>query len=153
MTRSPVERWADGLVAFLAAQLPGYLARANDGAATPAAAAPKSVVAADVLEPTRFPEVAVSLDQAEVDASSPQAQRVTGTFSVNVGINESNPARRDRVVARYLDALVDLFGENETLGGLCELATLEQIDKATLPADGKGFVMATVRLTGEILTD
>lgn len=153
MTRSPIERWTDGLVDFLSAQYPVYIARANADADAPAAPAPKSVVAADVLEPTRFPEVAVSLDQAEVDASSPQAQRVTGTYSVNVGINESNPARRDRVVVRYLDALVDLIGENETLGGLCEMATLELIDKATLPADGKGFVMATVRLTGEILTD
>jgi hypothetical protein len=57
------------------------------------------------------------------------------------------------VLARYMDALVDAVGENETLGGLVLSSSLQDLDKDSIPSDGRGFVVATIRLVAEVLTE
>jgi hypothetical protein len=153
MTRSPLERMGAGLVAFLSANLPVYLARANLDAPTPAAVAPRAVkVSASIPGTGPFPFGQVNLDQAQIEPSGQVAQRITATYSVNFALAEANPERLEQALTRYADALVDLFGEDMTIGGVAAEGYLDSIDKAVLPADGKGFVVATARLIIETQT-
>jgi hypothetical protein len=153
MTNSPLERMLAGVAAFLVANLPTYIARANSGIAGYQAPVPKKIEVRDLIPGEGpFPYGMVDVDMVAIDATGQNCQRITPTLSINFAFAESTPEKVGTACRRYMDALIDLFGENETLGGAAGLAYLESIDKAVLPQDGKGFVVATARLELETQT-
>jgi hypothetical protein len=159
MTRSSLERTCVAVAAFLAANLNTYITRANLGTTGIQAPAIKKAEHKSYIPDTGpFPFAMVTLDQAAIEPSANNAQRITATLSVNicVGAQPSMAAaaldNTEIIVTRYMDALIDLFGENMTIGGAVEESSLDSIDKAVLPADGKGFVLATVRTVAEVET-
>jgi len=153
MTNSPVERMLTGLATYLTANLPTYIARANSGYSGYQAPVPKKIEVRDLIPMEGpFPYGMVDVDQTVIDASGQNCQKIIPTVSINIALSESTPEKVGTACRRYMDALIDLFGENETLGGVAGLAYLESIDKAVLPQDGKGFVIATARLELETQT-
>ena len=153
MTSSTIERMVSGLATWLVANFPTYLARANSGTTGVQAPAIRSYSAADVLEPGKFPQLIVTGGPVTIEPSGPQVQMVSVACGVDIGVQAPNPTARETILARYMDALVDAIGENETLGGLVLSASLEDMDKDAIPSDGRGFVVATIRLTDEVITD
>jgi hypothetical protein len=153
MTRSPVERMVTGLRTWLAANYPAYVTRANLGTSGAQAAAIRVFSVSDLLEPGKFPQMIVNAGPVEIEPMGPQSQLVTVACSVDIGVQAANPEARETVLARYMDALVDAVGENETLGGLVLSASLDDLDKDSIPSDGRGFVVATIRLAAEVLTE
>jgi hypothetical protein len=154
MTRSPIERTLDDVVAFLAAGLPAYVSRANEGTGGDFAPDPRKVERkAYIPDVGPWPFVMVNLDQVSAEASGNNSQRLVMTISVNVGLKGMNLDDADLQALRYMDILVDCIGENISLGGAVDLAQLESIDKATLPGDTKAFVIAQIRAESEVMTD
>jgi hypothetical protein len=153
MTVSPIERMVTGLKTWLAANYPAYVTRANLGTTGAQAPAIRVYSVADILEPGKFPQLIVNAGPVTVEAMGPQSQMVTVACSVDIGVQAANPEARETVLARYMDALVDAVGENETLGGLVLAATLDDLDKDSIPSDGRGFVVATIRLADEVMTE
>lgn len=153
MTVSPIERMVTGLKTWLAANYPTYVTRANSGTTGVQAPAIRVFAVADLLEPGKFPELIVNAGPVSIEAMGPQSQLVTVACSVDIGVQAANPEARETVLARYMDAMVDAIGENETLGGLVLSATLDELDKDSIPSDGRGFVVATIRLADEVITD
>jgi len=153
MTRSSIERAVAGLCAWLAANYPAYVTRANAGITGVQAPAIRSYNASDLLEPGKFPQLIVTGGPVTVEPMGPQTQRVSIACGVDIGVQAANPGARETILARYMDALVDAIGENETLGGLVLSASLEDLDKDAIPSDGRGFVVATIRLTDEVITE
>jgi hypothetical protein len=153
MTNSPLERMLAALAAFLLANLSTYVARANAGTSGHQAPAPKKVEVKEYIpDNSATPYGMVNLDGATIEASGPNCQRITATVSVNFAFTEQNGDALSIDAVRYMDAMIDCLGENETLGGAVLAAALESIDKLVLPADGKGFVISTIRLEAETQT-
>lgn len=152
MTKSTIERMVVGLKAWLATNYPSYVTRANSGTSGAQAPAIRAFDVSDTLTPGRFPQLIVSAGPVSIEPTGPQAQRVTVTCNVDIGVQAANPAARETVLARYMDALVDAIGENETIGGLVLSSSLDELDKDAIPADGRGFVVATIRLSDEVTT-
>lgn len=153
MTRSSIERMVTGLRTWLAANYPTYVTRANTGTTGVQAPAIRAFDVSDVLEPGRFPQMIVNAGPVTIEATGPQVQLVTVACSVDLGIQAANPVARETTLARYMDALIDAVGENETLGGLVLSASLDELDKDSIPADGRGFMVATIRLSDEVITE
>ncbi len=152
MTKSTIERMVVGLKAWLATNYPSYVTRANSGTSGAQAPAIRAFDVSDTLTPGRFPQLIVSAGPVSIEPTGPQAQRVTVACNVDIGVQAANPAARETVLARYMDALVDAIGENETIGGLVLSSSLDELDKDAIPADGRGFVVATIRLSDEVTT-
>lgn len=153
MTNSFIERMLQGAADFLTANLPTYITRANTGTTGFQAPAPRKIEVKDLIPQNGpFPFGMVDVDTVAIDASGQNCQRIAATISINFAFSESKPENVRIATVRYMDALIDLFGENETLGGVAGIAYLETIDKAVLPGDGKGFVVATARLELETQT-
>lgn len=153
MTNSPLERSLVSLAAFLLATLPSYIARANAGTSGhQAPALKKAEVKEYIPDNSPCPYCMVNLDSAAIEPSGPNCQRITATVSVNFMFAETNPDKLATSATRYMDALIDCIGENETIGGAVMSAYLDTIDKQILPADGKGFIISTVRLEAETQT-
>ena len=152
MTRASIERQADGIVAFLKANLDTYIDRANEGQPN-CAGKPRRIERSDLI-PTEgpFPFIAVTVDEVSNAPSGQGCTLVESRFSINVAIKESKPATRDVTAYRYLDALLDLFNEDITAGGICDLSVLESLDKLAEPNGGVAFVVATLKTSVEVQT-
>ncbi|HPB65525.1 MAG TPA: hypothetical protein PLW80_03125 [Spirochaetales bacterium] len=152
MTKSTIERMVVGLKTWLATNYPSYVTRANTGTTGVQAPAIRAFDVSDVLTPGRFPQLIVSAGPVSIEATGPQVQMVTVACNVDIGVQAPNPGARETMLARYMDALVDAIGENETIGGLVLSSSLDELDKDAIPADGRGFVVATIRLSDEVTT-
>jgi len=153
MTRSSIERMVTGLRTWLAANYPTYITRANTGTTGAQAPAIRAFDVSDTMDPGRFPQVIVGAGPVTIEATGPQTHLVTVACNVDLGVQAANPATREALLMRYMDALVDAVGENETLDGLVLSASLDELDKDSIPADGRGFVVATIRLSAEVITE
>lgn len=153
MTRASIERSSTAIATFLMATIPTYVARANLGTTGVQAPDPKKVeVKTYIPDQGPWPYIMVNPDQVSIEASGCNAQKLTITYSINIGISADSPDKAGTVALRYMDILADLIGENITLGGAVDIATLELIDKAAIPADSKAFVVATLRAEVEVAT-
>lgn len=153
MTKSPCERIIAAIAAYLLANLGTYITRANLGTTGYQAPAPKVCAkAVGIPDNGPYPYVMVNRDSIAVEPSANNAQRITMQISVNVGINESKTENADIVADRYTDALIDLFGENLTLGGTVDIAMLKTSDKLIIPSSGEAYVICTVEVTSEVST-
>ncbi len=153
MTNSTIERMITGLKTWLAANYATYVTRANTGTSGAQAPAIRVYAVSDVLEPGKFPEVIVNAGPVSVEPNGPNAVLITVAANVDLGVQAPTPEARETYVTRYMDALVDAIGENETLGGLVLRADIVELDKDAIPQDGRGFVVATINMVNEVLTD
>lgn len=152
MTHSKIEAIVTGLKTWLAANFPTYVTRANAGTTGTQAPAIKKYSVSDTMAPSDFPLMIVNCGSVNVEPSGPQSQMIHVSAMVDIGIQAPKPEARETILVRYMDALVDCIGENETLGGLVLSATIEELDKDAIPNDGRGFVISTIRMTVEALT-
>jgi hypothetical protein len=152
MTYSDLAQTLDDLAAWIMATFPTYLARANSGASGRSAPALKKAERKAFIPDTGpYPYCMVNLDRATPERWGQNAQMITAEVSVNFCLSEPSPDLLDEALYRYIDALADMIGANISLGGLVDQAELLSIEKDTLPADGKGFVIATLSTRTEVL--
>jgi hypothetical protein len=153
MTKSPIERMVFGLRAWLAEHFHEYITLANLSAGAMQAPQLREILVSDTMDPGKFPQMIVNAGPVYIQEHGPQTQLVTVSCGVDIGIQAPKPEAREVYLMRYMDALTDAIGENETLGGLVLQARIDELDKDSIPQDGRGFVVATISMTDEIVTD
>lgn len=153
MTTSSCERISAAVAVFISANMATYVARANTGTIGTHAPMPKKCeVSVGIPDNGPYPYIMVNRDSVQVEPTGNDYQRLTVYLSVNVAISESKPQNADVVADRYTDALIDMFGENITLGGTVDLIYLESADKLVVPSSGQAYVLATVKVITETST-
>ena len=150
---SRIEALVSGLKTFMISDFPAYVSSANSGTTGVQCQAIKNFCISTVLDPTLFPQVQIMFDNANMQASASNAQMVNISISINLGMTAGNAFDRAVLLMRYADAMIDFFGDNETLNGLCVVAQLDELDTAIPTQGDAGFIVSRLMVTDEIQTN
>lgn len=146
---SPIESITAAVASWLGANFGTYIDRANTGMTYQASNIAECKALPYIPDRGPFPFVMVNPDSVDVERSGQCVHRVTVTLSVNILVREANKDDLGTALMRYMDALIDAVGANATMGGTVDDVYISTIDKGEMPADGRGFVMATLIASAE----
>jgi len=158
INQAPINDMVLGLAAFLKAQLPSYITAvqtaAGDGKVIPPPAGDPLVGYRDYSNAPAYPFVCVVLASGLVDPQAGGAQWVDATVDIGVALVASEPTLLEKLLLRYLDALINLVGENEGIGGVCDMSQVTGFDcgHGALGEKSAGTVVVTVTMRKEIQT-
>lgn len=148
--KSPVERIANGIAGWLNDNFNTYLARANADQTYVAPELKKCEVKAWIPTEGPFPYMMVNLDFVDYEWIGNCAEKAKLTLSVNALVTEPKKDNLPIALVRYMDALADAVRENITMNGTADTIRVDTIDKGEMPADGRGWVVATLIATAEV---
>jgi hypothetical protein len=119
----------NGLKSFITANLPTYL-RAVEAEIGITIADPAEHVLGyrETFASAHYPCAFYVFADATPDASSQQGQWITATVDVVIAYKHSKPETLEKAIIGISDAMVNLIGENEGLGGICDVAEITYLD-------------------------
>jgi len=144
-----------GLKDYVAAQLPTYLrAVESEIGITIADPAEHMLGYREVLSADRYPLVCYVASDFTPEPSGQGSQWLVARADVVVAYKHSVPATLEKVLLGYSDALINLVGEHEDLGGICDVAVIEYGDLYHGAPGSKdiGMVLVTVTMRSELRT-
>lgn len=108
----------------------------------------------DIFGRNRYPAVLVVLDYVEQEESGAGSAWLSAHADVVIAVTASSPDVLSKKLMRYMDAVYQLIGENESLGGLCLVSSFEGSDFLYGAPGAKDFGVVTIsiKMTNDILT-
>lgn len=155
MSRANVYALMSGLKSFVAANLPRYLGEVGTEIGVRIAEPADHVLGyRETLASERYPVLCYVAADANPEPSGQGAQWLPLSADIVAAYKHSVPATLEKALLGYADALVNLVGENESLGGACELAEIQYLDfyHGAPGAKDIGVVVVTVIMRSELRT-
>ena len=151
-----VELMTEGLKVFLEDNLGTYLTAIETAAAdsidlgTPT----YELGYKDIFGRNKYPAVLIVLDFVEQEESGAGSAWLSAHIDIVVAVTASSPDVLSKKLMRYMDAVYQLLGESEDLGGVCLLSGFEGSDFLYGAPGAKDFGVVTIsiKITNDILT-
>jgi hypothetical protein len=151
-----IELMADGLKDYLETNLGTYLTAIETDAADGISLGTPTYELGykDIFGRNKYPAVLVVLDYVSQEESGAGSAWLLANIDVVVAVTASSPDVLSKKLMRYMDAVYQLIGENESLGGLCLVSSFEGSDFLYGAPGAKDFGVVTIsiKLTNDILT-
>lgn len=144
-----------GFATYFEAQFPTYLAQVGTEIGVTITAPADYVLGyRDVLASDRYPLACLVADAASPEDSGTHGIWLQPKVDIVVAFKHSQPAVLEAQILGCADAIINLIGADESLGGLCDGSSVEYVDMFHGAPGSKDIavVVVTVDISKEIRT-
>lgn len=158
MSATPIEDLGIGFKTYTTSHLDTYLTAIETGTTGDTVQLPDLAIRSygyrDVLAQKEYPAGSFVVTAVRLEPGASQTDLMTVSASLIMGVTDNDPEVLAKKLDRYPDAVRAMIAADETLGGLCLIARVNDIELYPAAQGAKDIAVAVVNvdLVAEVVT-